>query len=202
MKNIKSFLSGTLLCLIEAVVGILLLIDPVAFTSGIFIAAGGMLLVAGGWCIIRYFLTEAQEAAQSQLLLKGLLALLSGAFCVLKYQWFLVTFPLLTIVYGVVTLVTGLGKVQWTVDALRLKKEKWFLSGISAVVSIACAAVILCSPFTSTAILWMFTGISLIVEAVVDFLAVLLGGRIRQNRDADSEGLQVIEGEAVEVDEQ
>lgn len=178
------------------------MIDPVAFTSGIFIACGGMLLVAGGWCIIRYFLTEAQEAAKSQLLMKGLLSLLVGAFCVLKYQWFLITFPLLTIVYGVVTLVTGLGKIQWTVDALRLKKEKWFLSGISAVVSIVSAAVILCSPFTSTALLWMFTGISLVAEAVLDFVAVLFGGRTKHDCEANSEDLIVIEGEAVDVEEQ
>ena len=90
---------------------------------------------------------------------------------------FIVTFPALTIIYGVVVFLTGLGKVQLTADMLRRKSKKWFLAIISAVISIACAAVILNNPFTSTAVLWMFTGITLIVESVIDLVTLIISGK-------------------------
>ena len=81
------------------------------------------------------------------------------------------------VVYGVGILLAGLSKIQWAVDLLRMRRKRWFLAIISAVISIVCAGVIVSNPFTSSAILWMFAGISLIVEAVFDAAALIVGGR-------------------------
>ena len=48
---------GLLLALVEILVGILLLIDPAGFTSGIIIAAGAVLMALGLYNIILYFRT-------------------------------------------------------------------------------------------------------------------------------------------------
>lgn len=165
--------SSIILCLFEIIVGILLLIDPVSFTSGIITATGIVLMCIGVISIIKYFKTNAVEAALSQSLMKGLVALIAGGFCAFNSYWFVVTFPVLTMIYGIIILVTGLGKVQMAVDLLRAKRKKWFIAALSAVISIACGVVILNSPFSSTTVLWMFTGISLIVEAVVDTVALI-----------------------------
>lgn len=192
MKAIKQFIGGIFLCLIEVIVGILLLINPVGFTSGIIIACGIVLMVWGIASAISYFRMDAEDAAQSQNLLKGMVLLLAGGFCVLKSEWFVATFPLLTLIYGVVILLSGLGKVQWAVNMLRLKKGKWFLAAISAVISIACGAVILGSPFTTTAVLWTFTGISLICEAVVDIITFLIsGGKTQKQATEEAETEEV-----------
>ena len=87
----------------------------------------------------------------------------------------MVTFPLLTVLYGILTLVSGVSKVQWAVDMLRAKQKYWFVEVISAVLTIICAILILTNPFTSTAFLWTFIGVSMIVEAVVDVIAFFLG---------------------------
>lgn len=168
MKTIKKHLKGILFCLFELAVGVLLLIDPLGFTTGIVVAAGVALLILALVLIIKYCRTEMKAAAQGQYLLKGLLALAGGAFCVIKPQWFVVTFPAFTVLYGVAVLTAGLVKVQFAVDMLRAKNDRWFFGLIGAVVSIVCAIVILNDPFATTAVLWMFTGISLIVEAAVD----------------------------------
>lgn len=176
MKLLKHHGNAILLCLLEALIGILLLVNPVGFTSAIIIVFGVALLIAGLTATIGYFRTDAVEAALRRTLTKGLAMLLVGVFCVLKPAWFIATFPLLTILYGVIILLAGLGKVQWTLDALRLKTGRWFLPAISAVVSIGCAFVILGNPFASTLALWMFTGISLIVEAALDVVVLLFAG--------------------------
>ena len=162
-----------LLCLVEVLIGVLLLVDPIGFTSAIIIAIGAALSVAGLICVIGYFRTDAVEAALKGALVKGLSMLLAGVFCILQPTWFITAFPLLTILYGVAILLAGLGKVQWAVDALRLKTGRWFLPAISAAVSIGCGAVILSDPFGSTIVLWMFTGISLIAAAALDVVVML-----------------------------
>ena len=182
MNTLKQRMNGTVMSIVELVIGILLLINPVGFTSGIIVMSGIILMICGLINAVKYFRSDPEDAAVKQLMVKGLAELLIGAFCAFRSHWFIVTFPVLTLIYGVVILFTGLTKVQWTVDMVRLKRKRWFLALISAVVSIVCGIVIITSPFSSTAVLWMFTGISLIVEAVFDIAAAIWG-----NKDSQSE---------------
>lgn len=82
---------------------------------------------------IKYFRMEATEAAETQGLLKGLILIVAGVFCTFRSYWFIVTFPVLS--------------------------------------------VILKNLFTSSAVLWMFTGISLIVEALFDVVSLIINTR-------------------------
>lgn len=126
MKFLKNNIGSIVSCLMEILVGILLLINPVGFTSGIIIGAGFVLLVTGLISVIKYFRTEPEAAAKNQMLVKGLVALLAGAFCAFKSGWFVVTFPVITLIYGIIILLTGLAKIQRMVDALRMKKASGF----------------------------------------------------------------------------
>lgn len=177
MKTKKFNLNMVLTALFEILVGILLLVNPVSFTSGILIAAGIVLCLLGLKSLVVYFVRKPEEAAASYGLLNGLVCILLGLFLVFKSGWILLTFPLLTVVYGVVVLITGLSKLQAAVDMLRLKLGRWYLGMLGALLSIVCAVVILLNPFATTAALWMFIGISLIVEAVVDLIAAIFGKR-------------------------
>lgn len=172
--------------LVELIIGILLLINPIGFTSGIIIAFGVVLMIMGIHKTVKYFRTEPEEAAVSQILVKGLLMLLAGAFCAFNSHWFIATFPVLTLVYGVVILITGITKVQWTIDIIRMKRSKWFWVAISAAISIVCGVVIITSPFSTTAVLWMFIGISLIVEAVFDMIGSIFGNREKMTDETET----------------
>ena len=177
---LKRNLSSVTMSLAEIVIGILLLVNPIGFTSGIIIAFGIVLMIMGISKTIKYFLTEPEEAAVSQIFMKGLLMLLSGAFCAFNSHRFIATFPVLTLVYGVVILVTGITKLQWTVDIIRMKRSKWLWMAISAAISIVCGITVIANPFSTTAVLWMFIGITLIVDAVFDMLGGIFGNREKQ----------------------
>lgn len=172
--------------LAEAIIGILLLVNPIGFTSGIIIAFGILLMIIGISKTIRYFRAEPEEAAVSQILAKGLLMLLAGAFCAFNSHWFIATFPVFTLVYGVVILITGITKVQWTIDIIRMKRSKWFWAAISAAISIVCGIVIITSPFSTAAVLWMFIGISLIAEAVFDMIGSIFGNREKKADESET----------------
>jgi len=175
MSKINRNTGNLLTCIFEILVGILLLIDPVGFTSGIIVAFGIVLAVIGAISLFRYFREDAETASQESGLAKGIIFVIFGLFCAFKSEWFIVTFPLLTVLYGILTLVSGVSKVQWAVDMLRAKQKYWFVEVISAVLTIICAILILTNPFTSTVFLWTFIGVSMIVEAVVDVIAFILG---------------------------
>ena len=138
---LKRNLGSVAMSLAEIIIGVLLLVNPVGFTSGIIVTFGVVLMITGIGTTIKYFRTEPEEAAVSQILVKGLLMLLAGAFCAFNSHWFI---------------------------------------AISAAISIVCGIVIITSPFSTTAILWMFIGISLIVEAVFDMIGSIFGNREKQ----------------------
>ena len=60
---LKRNLGSVAMSLAEIVVGILLLVNPVGFTSGIIIAFGIVLMLMGISTTIKYFRTEPEEAA-------------------------------------------------------------------------------------------------------------------------------------------
>ena len=55
MKSLKANLHGVLMGAFEVLVGILLIIDPEGFTSGIIVAIGIALLFGGIWQVVQYF---------------------------------------------------------------------------------------------------------------------------------------------------
>ena len=173
MKSKSIRISNMILALCEIIVGVLLLVDPIGFTVGIVTFLGAVLLLGGIVSIIQYFRTAPEEAALGQRLALGLLEGMIGLFCILRSGWFVATFPLFTVIYGIITLVTGFIKIQWTVDMLRMKRSKWFWGAISAVLTLICAVIVLCNPFSTTAVLWTFVAVTLIVEAVIDLLAAI-----------------------------
>lgn len=174
--SIKSVFRGKtgsiLTCIIEIVVGVLLLIDPVGFTSGIIIGAGVLLALGGVLSIVRYFMMKPEIAAQKQLLFKGLTAILAGAVCITKYDWFLSAFPLLTVLYAGAMLVLAAAKLQKMADLRRMNLPRWYMPGISAVLAAVLAAIILINPFGAMAAVWTFVAISLIAEAIVEIITI------------------------------
>ena len=177
MKSLKENIGSLVMSLCEVVIGILLLVNPVDFTSFVIIALGAVLAICGVMSIIGYFRSSPEEAARNQSLAAGVIFLVIGLFCMICHEWFIATFPMLTIIYGVIILFAGFTKIQWVVDCIRLKKKQWIFELISAILSLVSAVIIIKNPFTSTTVLWTFTAISLIVEAVFDIVTVFFGSK-------------------------
>lgn len=175
MSKINRNLGNLLMCIAELVIGILLLMDPVGFTNSIIVLLGVLLIVVGAKEIFCYFRDDPETASQNSSLAKGLLFAGGGLFCILKSEWFFAAFPLLSTFYGVLILLSAISKLQWAVDLLRKRQRYWFVTLIGALLSLAFAVIVLANPFATTATLWMFVAISLIVEAVADIVSFIFG---------------------------
>ncbi len=173
MKRANLETPNLVMSIVEIVLGILLLIDPVGFTAGIIITFGIVLAIIGVTQIVGYFRTEPQEAANGGKLTKGILFTVFGLFCAFKSGWFIATFPVITVLYGVLILVIGVNKLQIAIDMVRAKQKYWFVALIGALLTLVFAVLIMANPFASTSFLWSFIGISLIVEAVMDIVTFI-----------------------------
>lgn len=172
MKFIKKYANVILFSLFELAVGVLLLINPDEFTSRIITMAGAVLAICGLINVVKYFFSSVEEGVARQTMTSGLVLLLIGGFCLARPDWFIITFPLMTVVYGVIVLISGIGNIQTTIDMIRLKNKKWYLVALNSVISLLAATIILKNPFASTADLWMFTGFALIKEGLFDIITL------------------------------
>lgn len=176
--NIKSIFHGKygsiLTCILEIVVGVLLLINPVGFTSIIIVGSGVLLSLAGLLSIIRYFMMKPELAAQKQLLFKGLISLMTGTVCITKYEWFLSAFPLLTVLYAIAMLILAAARLQKMADMRRMSLPCWYMPGIAAALAAVLATIILINPFGAVTAVWTFVAISLIAEAIVEIITIAL----------------------------
>lgn len=176
-------------CICELAVGVLLLIDPIAFTSAIVRIFGIVLCVLGVLNIMSYFKLAPEMGSMSMGFTKGLVQVIAGVFCIFRPEWIANAFPLLAVAYGLGILVVGLIKLQWSVDILRVNGRYWLIPGIGGISSVIFAVVIILNPFTTTAVLWIFAGISLIVEAVIDAVSTIMANR--KNKIATDTGYEV-----------
>ena len=86
---------GIIASALEIVIGILLLIDPEAFTKGIVIVLGVLLCAMGIFNIVRYFRRPVQVLGSDWALSRGVLMILAGVLCVFNSQWLLDALPAL-----------------------------------------------------------------------------------------------------------
>ena len=199
MKKLSGKTANLLLAVLELAVGILLLADPAKFVMGIIIGAGILLLGFAVFCIIKYFFTPAEEAAQGQLFLMGAVSFIGGMICIMKKAVIFGKFKWLVLLCGIAVLVLGIGKVQKTIDMLRLKMDRWLFQGISALLSLALGAVIVFNPFgTDYEAFWKFAGIALIVASsgdIVAFVATLIKKKAAEPDVIEANGEEVKEEE-------
>ena len=172
MKFLKQNSVNLLISLCELIIGILLLIDPTGFSNGIIITFGAACLVFGIVQIVFYWKKPLTEAISRFYLMKGLISISAGLFCICFSHWFLETFKLLSFLYGILLLISGFYKVQWSVDLLRQKEKRWWLAAISAGLSILFSLVIIGNPFSTVAVTWIFSGVVLIAEAIMMLLLI------------------------------
>lgn len=173
MKALRNNFPVILFILFELAVGILLLIDPEAFTKTVLMCFGIVLIVIGAIYLYRV-LKDRNEGVSGITMAISLASFLVGALCFTFPSVVMGLFAVVAIIYGVILIVSGIYKAKNYSDAKKAGTHVPAVSLISSILSVALGVVIIVNPFKTVHVLWIFTGISLIFEAALDFVAVLL----------------------------
>ncbi len=169
-KFLKNANSG-IICLIEIIVGVLLLLDPQSFISYILIIAGAFIAVTGVISLIKYFVAKPEESEKGGLT-GALVSLSIGAFLIIKNNIATAWITIITVIFGAAILYTGYQKLEKAVEKMR-SKQYFLVSLISALVTILFAVLIIF--VIPDKAIWLFIGIALIVEAAIDLADMIVG---------------------------
>ena len=172
MRNFKRRVPTLGLCIVELIIGVLLLINPTGFTRAIIILAGLILLAVGLIKAIPYF-TNSNEATKSEMI-SGVVEAVIGLFLILCSGWIISLINLLTTLFGIAVVVVGVSKIAQMRNMSKMGFGNTKVMALSAVVTIICGVLIVINPFDGVSTIWIFLGITLIVEAVLDLIAQYL----------------------------
>ena len=187
MKNKKNQLTEFLFCLLELILGFMVLIYSKSFNKLVVVIAGIILILFGLLQVIRYYKLDPKIAAQKRYLMKGLLLLSCGCFCTFRANWFVAVLPSFSFLLGVGVFLIGLVKIQAAMDMVRMDNKQWYLAFIDAALSLACAATVLNGPYATKKVFWILNGILLILVAVADATLLIRSNAPRKPRVAPQE---------------
>ena len=174
-KRLSNNFSIILVILFEAIVGVLLFVNPERFTRSIIVIFGVIMLIMGIGNLIQALRTRVDGAPDSYLMAAAIAELIIGAVLTIGNKLVYGIFPVIAVIYGVFLIIVGIHKARVYVRLKKIGFRPSILSIISALAAIALGVVILLNPFETVETLWKFAGISLAVEAVLDLIAFFLG---------------------------
>ena len=175
MKFISKSIPILAMILFEMIVGIMLFINPEAFTKTVIIFFGVIMLVIGIVNLIRFFRERKDDYTNATSLICGCAALIVGITCAFFTDFVMSLFAVAVVIYGVMLVISGVYKLQTWMSLRKAELYPSVLMPISAAAAIVCGLIIVFNPFDAMEGAWMFSGVVLIVEAVIDLLSLFVG---------------------------
>lgn len=174
MKKLSLNLQNILLFVMKIIVGILLIANPAAFTVTIICLAGVGFIVLSVLEIVKYFKARQFEINDKLTLTAGIIYAVIGLVLLLGANQLISIFALITVLYAAILLAAAFFQIKIAFEMKKNDQKRWILQIVSGVIIAVIALVILLNPFKTTEMLWQFTGVSLIVAAVIDAVAVIM----------------------------
>lgn len=175
MNNKGNKIPALLFVLFEIAVGVLLFRDPEGFSMTIIKILGIVSLAIGIVYLLSYFSNRKKYGNGGYgLLILSVPAIIIGAVCAVLPKWVYSLFAVAVVIYGIVLIVTSVFKTRNYFESKKLGFPVSKLTILSAVLSLILGIVITINPFGATEFAFTFAGISLIIEAVIDFIALII----------------------------
>ncbi len=171
MKQFKASIPTLLLIAFEVSVGILLLVNPEAFTRTVIILFGIVLLVIGLTYLLRYLRVRKEEDFAS--LGIAVASLVVGVVCTFFSGVILGLIAAIAVIYGMILLISGIYKLCAYFRGKKAQLPVSPISVASGVLAILLGMVLIIYPEGLALSVWQIAGIMLLVEAVLDIISVI-----------------------------
>ena len=159
-----------LLAVIFIALGIVLILCPGATMKTICYLLAAMLLALGVASLINYLRKDISGIIYRYDLVVGLCAILGGILVIVKVDKLT---DLIPAVLGFLVTMSGILKMQNSVDMLRLGHGTWHVAFAMAIVNIVAGIVLLMNPFEAAQILIMCIGIALVYSGITDLYVTI-----------------------------
>ncbi len=150
--------------------GIVLIIWPGATMTTICYILAALLLAVGVVSLISYLRKDISGMVYRYDLVVGLSAILGGILVIVKVDKLTELIPA---VLGFLVTISGILKMQNSVDMLRLKHGTWHVIFAMAVINIVVGILLLVNPFQTAELLIMCIGIALVYSGITDLYVTI-----------------------------
>ncbi len=182
LKSIKTNILGSaLLCVI---LGIVLVIYPNTSLALVCRAVGVIVLITGAGFLLSHIRGGIFSWFYKLDLILGVLFVILGGYILLNPLGLLSIIP---IVFGVLLIYHGISDLGQALELRKYEADRWWISIIIAVITIALGIMIMKNPFSTIDMLMRIIGICLIYDGLSDLLLVGKFSRSIRNFQADEE---------------
>ncbi|MBQ7506950.1 MAG: DUF308 domain-containing protein [Lachnospiraceae bacterium] len=173
-----------LIAIVEIIVGICLIVDPIRFTFAM-VRLVGVFLLAFGILSLITFLTGSRSdvvdengnsiGANPATLIFSIIAIVIGSILSFATTWIIGLIGVVTIIFGVFFIIFGILKIKNFADKKKAHLPASPLTIVAALISVVLGIIVIANPFTAVNAVWLVAGIALIVTAVVDIVSLITG---------------------------
>lgn len=125
---------------------------------------GMILLLNGGWSLIKYF-KEEKDTPYNIGLIYGVVAIIAGIILILNPK---AVASVLPFILGIYFTITGVVKLKYALDIREFKKENPTFMLILSILTILCGILFIINPFGGAIALTQIIGIFMIIYACLD----------------------------------
>ncbi|MCD7729691.1 MAG: DUF308 domain-containing protein [Clostridia bacterium] len=194
MEFLKKNAIALVWCIVELILGILLIVESENFIKVLAIIVGVIMIIGGVILTVTYFVTHAKEA-EGKYLFNGLTYLALGIILCVKSNWLSSLMSLILLLLAVVLFIDGFEKIQEVCDKIRLKQKGWVAPLVGAAVEIVLAILVLV--LDSQRWLFITLGVLVILEAVYNFVVLIFLNNVQNAVKKEAKK----NGNVIDVDE-
>lgn len=149
--------------------GVILIIYPTeVMTTACYIIAA-LLIIVGVISLISYLRNDIRRIVYRYDLVVGLSTIIGGALVIVKIDELVTLIP---VVLGFLVTISGILKMQNSIDMLRLGNGVWHVAFALAIINIIFGIILLINPFAGT-ILVTLMGVALIYSGITDLFVTI-----------------------------
>jgi len=119
--------------------------------------------------LINYFRLQNNGQFLRTGFISGFIFCALGLFCILKPT---VIMSILPFIIGVIICFNGIVKLQSAIELRRAYYDKWFISLITAAITLILGILLIINPFSGAKLAIMFVGGALIVDGITNILTM------------------------------
>ncbi|MBQ9563938.1 MAG: DUF308 domain-containing protein [Lachnospiraceae bacterium] len=197
-KSIKHFkITHYLSALLLVLAGIVLVARPGMALETVCVILGVMVIGAGLFYIVSYFVRGKLSAVLGMDLVLGI-QMAGVGILLLTHPKAVVS--IIPVIFGCVLFVSALVKLQTAIDMKRLGVTRWWITMVFALLTVMLAVVMVGKPFAAMQVLMVYVGISFIADGVLTlFSMIALGANLRRvKRLENGRAKETVDAEAEE----
>lgn len=158
-----------LMALMFVVLGVILIIWPAATMRTICYVLAALLIAVGAGSLVSYLRKDISGIIYRYDLVVGLSCILGGILIIIKVD---ALTSLIPVVLGFLVTISGILKMQNSIDLMRLGHGTWHVAFILAIVNIVFGVILLMNPFAAEMLI-MCLGIALVYSGITDLYVTI-----------------------------